>query len=67
MREDGRRPAELRPLKITTEFLKHPEGSVLIDVGHTRVICTATVEEKIPPFLRGSGKGWVTAEYAMLP
>ncbi len=67
MREDGRRHAELRPLKITTEFLKHPEGSVLIDVGHTRVICTATVEEKIPPFLRGSGKGWVTAEYAMLP
>ncbi|MBS3886663.1 MAG: ribonuclease PH [Dethiobacter sp.] len=67
MREDGRRSAELRPLKITTDFLKHPEGSVLIDVGHTRVICTATVEEKIPPFLRGSGKGWVTAEYAMLP
>ncbi|MBT9141162.1 MAG: Ribonuclease PH [Dehalococcoidia bacterium] len=67
MREDGRRHAELRPLKITTEFLKHPEGSVLIDVGHTRVICTATVEEKIPPYLRGSGKGWVTAEYAMLP
>ena len=67
MREDGRRSAELRPLKITTEFLKHPEGSVLIDVGHTRVICTATVEEKIPPFLRGSNKGWVTAEYAMLP
>ena len=67
MREDGRRSAELRPLKITTDFLKHPEGSVLIDVGHTRVICTATVEEKNPPFLRGSGKGWVTAEYAMLP
>lgn len=67
MREDGRRPDQLRPLTITTSFLKHPEGSVLIDVGETRVICTASVEEKTPPFLRGSNKGWVTAEYAMLP
>lgn len=67
MREDGRRLAEMRPVKITTSFLKHPEGSVLIDVGDTRIICTATVEDKIPPFLRGSNKGWVTAEYAMLP
>jgi ribonuclease PH len=67
MREDGRRPGEMRPLKITPHYLKHPEGSVLIEVGETKVICTASVEEKIPPFMRGSNKGWVTAEYAMLP
>jgi ribonuclease PH len=57
----------MRSLKMTTGFLKHPEGSVLIEVGETKVICTASVEEKIPPFLRGSHQGWVTAEYAMLP
>ncbi|EEG78181.1 ribonuclease PH [Dethiobacter alkaliphilus] len=67
MRVDGRRTDEMRPLKITPEFLKYPEGSVLIEVGDTRVICTASVEEKVPPFLRGENKGWVTAEYAMLP
>lgn len=67
MRLDGRRPEQMRPLNMTPSFLKHPEGSVLIEVGDTKVICTATVEEKIPPFLRGANKGWVTAEYAMLP
>jgi ribonuclease PH len=58
---------ELRPVKITRNFTKIPEGSVLIEVGDTIVLCTASVEEKVPPFLKGSGKGWVTAEYAMLP
>lgn len=67
MRADGRRPDQLRPLKITPSYLKFPEGSVLIELGDTHVICAATVEEKVPPFLRGMSKGWVTAEYAMLP
>ncbi len=67
MRSDGRRPDQMRPLRITTPFLKFPEGSALIELGDTRVICTATVEEKLPPFLRGGNKGWITAEYAMLP
>ncbi|MHB0886415.1 MAG: ribonuclease PH [Bacillota bacterium] len=66
-RPDGRRPDELRPLKITRHFLKYPEGSVLVESGETKVICTASLEEKVPTFLKGSGKGWVTAEYAMLP
>jgi ribonuclease PH len=67
MRSDGRAAAEARPLKITTDYLVAAEGSALIEVGHTRVLCAATVEETLPPFLRNSGKGWVTAEYAMLP
>jgi ribonuclease PH len=67
MRPDGRRPDELRPLSITPDFLRDPEGSALIKAGHTWVVCTASVEEKVPPFLKDSGKGWVTAEYAMLP
>ena len=67
MRPDGRRPDELRPLTITPDFSKYAEGSVLIAAGETQVICTASVEEKVPPFLEGKGKGWVTAEYAMLP
>lgn len=66
-RIDGRRPDQLRPVRITKNYNKHAEGSVLIEVGDTRVICTATVEEKTPSFLRGEGKGWVTAEYGMLP
>ncbi len=66
-RYDGREPNELRPIKITRNFIKHAEGSVLIEVGDTKVICTATVEEKVPPWMRGQGSGWVTAEYAMLP
>ena len=57
----------VRPTRITPDYLMHAEGSVLIEVGHTRVICTASVEDRVPPFLRGSGKGWVTAEYGMLP
>src|SRR5258707_5882989 len=64
---DGRSPSQLRPTSIPPEFLPHAEGSVLIEVGRTKVICTASVEDRVPPFLRNSGKGWVTAEYGMLP
>jgi len=67
MRPDGRRPDELRAITITPDFSKYAEGSVLIAAGETQVICTASVEDKVPPFLEGKGKGWVTAEYAMLP
>ncbi len=66
-RIDARNNDELRPIKITRNYIKHAEGSVLIEVGQTKVICTATVEERVPPFLKGAGKGWVTAEYSMLP
>jgi ribonuclease PH len=66
-RSDGRGPADLRPTRLTPAFLLHPEGSVLIEVGRTRVVCTASVEDRVPPFLRNTGKGWVTAEYGMLP
>jgi len=66
-RSDGRAFDELRPVKIHPNFIKHAEGSVLIEVGDTRVVCTASVEEKVPPFLYRTGKGWVTAEYGMLP
>ena len=66
-RSDGRAPTDLRPTTITPGFLAHAEGSVLIEVGRTRVICTASVEDRVPPFLRNTGKGWVTAEYGMLP
>lgn len=67
MRHDGRTPDALRTVQIEKDYLLHPEGSVLITVGNTKVICTASVEDRVPPFLRGSGKGWVTAEYSMLP
>lgn len=66
-RVDGRQPDQLRPVRITRKYIKHAEGSVLIEVGETKVICTASVEEKPPQFLKGEGKGWVTAEYGMLP
>jgi len=66
-RVDGRRKDEVRPVKITRNFIKHAEGSVLMEMGGTKVICTASVEEKVPPFLRDKKVGWVTAEYAMLP
>ena len=66
-RTDGRAPDQLRPVTITPNFSKHAEGSALIEVGDTRVICTASIQEKVPPFLYRSGKGWVTAEYGMLP
>ena len=66
-RQYDRGPDELRPTTITPNFLLHAEGSVLIEAGRTRVICTASVEDRVPPFLRGAGKGWVTAEYGMLP
>ena len=67
MRNDGRSATALRPILITRNFTKHAEGSVLIEFGDTKVLCTASVEESVPPFLRGKGTGWVTAEYAMLP
>ncbi|MGH6922827.1 MAG: ribonuclease PH [Propylenella sp.] len=67
MRQNDRAPHELRPTTLTPNFLLHAEGSVLIEVGRTRVICAASVEDRVPPFLRGTGKGWVTAEYGMLP
>ena len=67
MRLDNRRPDQLRPLKVTQNYLMTAEGSVLIEMGNTRVLCTASIEDSVPPFLRNSGKGWVTAEYSMLP
>lgn len=67
MRSDGRSPLQIRPVKITPNYLQHPEGSVLIELGNTRVICTASVEEDVPRFLKNSEQGWVTSEYAMLP
>jgi ribonuclease PH len=67
MRTDGRKAKELRPLRITPSYIKTADGSVLIEVGNTRVICTAKLEERVPQFLRNSGKGWITAEYGMLP
>jgi ribonuclease PH len=66
-RSDARRPDELRPLELDTEFLEQPHGSVLFSQGKTRVLCTASVTESIPRWLRGSGKGWLTAEYSLLP
>lgn len=67
MRNDGRQNNQIRPIAITTHYNKHAEGSVFIEVGETKVICTATIEERVPPFMKGQGKGWVTAEYSMLP
>jgi ribonuclease PH len=66
-RIDGRSPSDPRPTTITPGFLAHAEGSVLIEVGRTKVVCAASIEDRVPPFLRNSGKGWVTAEYGMLP
>ena len=66
-RHDLRAVNELRPVQIENNYLMHPEGSVLITVGNTKVICTATIEDRVPGFLRGQGKGWITAEYSMLP
>ncbi|SVE30942.1 uncharacterized protein METZ01_LOCUS483796, partial [marine metagenome] len=67
MRIDNRLPEQLRPTRITPNYLMHAEGSVLIEVGNTHVICTASVEDRVPLFRRNTGKGWVTAEYGMLP
>lgn len=67
MRTDGRAPDDLRPLKITPDFITHAEGSVLIEAGRTRVIVTASIDDGVPSFLKGTGKGWVTGEYGMLP
>src|SRR6266699_1134197 len=66
-RSFDRAAADLRPVKFTRRYTKHAEGSVLVEMGHTKVLCTASVEEKVPPFLKGKGTGWVTAEYGMLP
>jgi ribonuclease PH len=67
MRPSGRAPEDLRPIRITRRFTRHAEGSVLIEFGDTRVLCTASIDEKLPPFLKGRGQGWVTGEYGMLP
>jgi ribonuclease PH len=67
LRMDGRGQDALRPIKITRNFIKYPAGSCLIEYGDTKVVCTASLEEKVPPFLKGSGQGWITAEYGMLP
>ena len=67
MRPSGRAQNELRQIKLTRYYTKHAEGSVLVEFGDTKVICNATVEDKVPRFLKGTGKGWVTAEYGMLP
>jgi len=66
-RADGRLPAQIRPTNITPNYLRHAEGSALIRMGETVVVCAATIEESVPPFLKGTGKGWITAEYGMLP
>src|ERR1044071_3855350 len=66
-RSDNRNPDQLRPVKITPDFITTAEGAVLIEIGNTRVICTASIEETVPPFMRNSGKGWITSEYGMLP
>src|SRR5256712_8225466 len=66
-RIDGRSPIQLRPVRLTVDYLDYAEGSALIETGKTRVLCAASVEEKVPPFLEGKGQGWVTAEYNMLP
>jgi len=67
MRPSGRQPDELRNIILTCHYTKHAEGSVLVEFGDTRVICTASIEERVPPFLKGKGSGWITAEYGMLP
>src|SRR5207237_7799107 len=67
MRTDQRQPSQMRPVKVTTDYLLTSGGSAVIEVGNTRVLCAASIEETVPPFLRNSGKGWVTAEYSMLP
>lgn len=67
IRQDGRTPDQMRPLRITPNFQPYAEGSVLIEAGNTKVLCAVSVEERVPPFLRGAVKGWVTAEYGMLP
>ncbi|WP_156291218.1 ribonuclease PH [Oceanobacillus salinisoli] len=67
MRNDQREYNQLRPIEIIPNYINHPEGSVLITVGNTKVICNASIEDRVPPFMRGQGKGWITAEYSMLP
>src|SRR5690606_21950768 len=67
MRIDGRKHDQMREVHIEKDYIQHPEGSVLISVGSTKVICAASIEERVQPFMRGQGKGWITAEYAMLP
>ncbi len=66
-RQDGRKNTDIREIKITRKYISHADGSVFIEMGNTRIVCTATFEDKVPPFLRGRGKGWITAEYDMIP
>ena len=66
-RLDGRKNTDIREIKITRKYISHADGSVFIEMGNTRIVCTATCEDKVPPFLRGKGKGWITAEYDMIP
>ncbi|HEY2627529.1 MAG TPA: ribonuclease PH, partial [Usitatibacter sp.] len=66
-RSFDRAPGDLRPVRFQRRFTRHAEGSVLVEIGHTQVLCTASVEEKVPSFLKGKAQGWVTAEYGMLP
>ncbi|MFN7622264.1 MAG: ribonuclease PH, partial [Acidobacteriota bacterium] len=66
-RRDGRKPDELRPVQMVCSFTRYAEGSVLIEAGHTRVLCTASIEERVPGFLKGKGVGWVTAAYSLVP
>jgi ribonuclease PH len=66
-RRDGREPDEIRPVKVKTGYIKHAEGSALVEAGDTRVLCVASVENRVPPFLQGKGRGWITAEYSLLP
>ena len=67
MRPSGRAPSQMREVSLTRHYTRHAEGSVLVEFGDTRVLCTASVEERVPPFLKGKGCGWITAEYGMLP
>ncbi|MCJ7738194.1 MAG: ribonuclease PH [Anaerolineae bacterium] len=67
MRSDGRRADQIRPVRFTLDFVDYPEGSVLVEMGHTRVLCNVSIEESVPPWMAGRGAGWLTAEYAMLP
>ena len=67
IRPDGRKPDQIRPLTVTRPYQMHAEGSVLVEAGNTRLVCSVSVEERVPPWLRGTGQGWITAEYGMLP
>jgi ribonuclease PH len=67
VRKDGRKPSEMRSVKVKTKYLKHAEGSALIEAGDTRIVCAVTIDNRVPPFIHGKGQGWITAEYSLLP